>query len=136
MRLSPSLVYRWAQPPSDRGTLGSGVRNPLDRVAELLAVTEDHELVQWMCARAGGFFVANPVAQANANLAVLHQTQEMIQEFSDLLEAVSNALANDEFVDLDEAESIRHAWEQLKRGAETFTVACERGCFSGPKTSK
>lgn len=135
MKLSQSLVYRWAQPPKDgpQGTVGSGVRNPLDRVVELLELTEDNELVHWLCERAGGFFVPNPLAESNANLAVLHQTQAMIKEFSDLLEAVSEALANDESIDHDEAGAIRTAWEHLKRLGESFAVACEQGCYGEQK---
>ncbi len=69
------------------------------------------------------------MAEENANLAVLHQTQAMIKEFSDLLEAVSEALDNDQSIDKKEAAKIRVAWEHLKRLGETFAVACEDGCY-------
>ena len=36
--VSLSLVYKWAQPNTE---LGSGSRNPLDRVLELLRITKD-----------------------------------------------------------------------------------------------
>ena len=136
MRLSQSLVYRWAQPPgesaeSNNREVGSGVRNPLDRIVELLELTEQRDLIHWLCEQAGGFFVANPVAASDNNLAILHQTQAMIHDFSDLLEAVSVALSNDESIDEEEASNIRTAWEHLKRLAEAFTVSCESGCYRG-----
>ncbi len=138
MGLSQSLVYRWAQPPTglpdDPG--GSGVRNPLDRLADLFELTGDRELVHWLCHRAGGFYVPNPLAEGNIDLAVLHQTQEMIKDFSDLLEAVSEALSNDRFIDLHEAEHIRNEWEKLKCLGESFAVCCEQGSFDRPRARR
>ena len=49
--VSLSLVYKWAQPNTE---LGSGSRNPLDRVAELVRITKNPKLVQWLCHQAGG----------------------------------------------------------------------------------
>ena len=46
MGLSLSLVYKWAQPNTE---LGSGSRNPLDRVNQLRELTQDTQLVQWLC---------------------------------------------------------------------------------------
>jgi len=132
MGLSQSLVYRWAQPtagaPDEPG--GSGVRNPLDRLADLVELTGERELVHWLCQRAGGFFVPNPLADADIDLAVLHQTREMIKDFSDVLEAVSDALSNDQFIDKAEADRIRGEWEKLKRLGESFAVCCEQGCYN------
>ncbi|MCG3179345.1 MAG: hypothetical protein BIFFINMI_01679 [Phycisphaerae bacterium] len=135
MKLSQSLVYRWAQPPGDtQQPTGSGVRNPLDRVVQLLELTEERTLIHWLCEHAGGFFVPNPLADAGGDLAVLTQTQEMIHDFSDLLEAVSEALSNDREIDKRESARIRDAWERLKRLAESFTVACEKGCYDRRKS--
>jgi hypothetical protein len=136
MRVSPSLVYRWAQPPEpspDSRLAGSGAANPLDRVSVLVKLTGDAGPVQWLCQRAGGFFVPNPVPADTANLQVLRQTQEMIQDFSGLLEAVSAALANDQFIDRVEADRVREAWEKLKAAGESFTTACEQGCYARRK---
>lgn len=133
MKLSPSLVYRWAQPMADspgRYSAASGVLNPLDRVARLVEITGDNSLVQWLCRRIGGFFVPDPtITSEHGNLAVLRHTQAMIQDFSGVLEAVSKALANDQLIDEDEAKQIRQAWERLKQAGETFAVCCEHGCF-------
>ena len=56
--LSLSMVYKWAEPPDHAA--GSGTSNPLDRIEALLTSTGDHRLVQWICQRAGGFFILNP----------------------------------------------------------------------------
>ncbi len=53
LKLSPSLVYQWS-----RGRAGqSAAANPLDRVAQLVALTGDAGLLDWLCAQAGGLFV-------------------------------------------------------------------------------
>ena len=55
--VSLSLVYKWAQPRTDSG---SGSRNPLDRVIELINSTRDPRIIEWICEQAGGYFVRNP----------------------------------------------------------------------------
>lgn len=134
--LSQSLVYRWAQPTvesADDSSAGSGVTNPLDRLAELIALTADPALTEWVCRQAGGFFVVNPAADRDVNLGVIRRTQEMIQDFSELLEAVSDALANDQAIDAKEATRIRDSWERLKGVGENFTACCEQGLFATAK---
>ena len=56
--LSLSLIYKWAEPPDAKA--GSGATNPLDRLEILLRSTNDPRLIQWLCQRAGGFFILNP----------------------------------------------------------------------------
>ena len=56
--LSLSMIYKWAE-PADLAA-GSGSTNPLDRIDALLRCTKDRRLVQWICQRAGGFFILNP----------------------------------------------------------------------------
>ena len=48
--LSLSMVYKWAEPPTNAA--GSGTGNPLDRIEALLNSTGDRRLVQWICQRA------------------------------------------------------------------------------------
>ena len=62
MGLSLSLVYKWAEPAAE----GSGAASPLDRIEQLLKLTGDRRLAQWVCERAGGFFIANPKANPQA----------------------------------------------------------------------
>src|SRR3954469_5511155 len=58
MGLSLSLIYKWAEPPEDDS--GSGASSPLDRVGQLIKITNDTRVAQWVCEQAGGFFIRNP----------------------------------------------------------------------------
>jgi hypothetical protein len=58
MRLSLSLIYKWAEKPEDES--GSGAGSPLDRVGELIRITGDARVAQWVCEQAGGFYIRNP----------------------------------------------------------------------------
>jgi hypothetical protein len=130
--LSESLLYKWSQEPSEGlDSDKSGVKNPLDRVIELYTLTNDPQIIHWMCERAGGFFVKNPhpVLHDNVDAAVFRDTQEMIRAFSELLNQVSDAIDNGDGVDDKEAKHIRREWEDLKRIAETFAVTCEKGRY-------
>jgi hypothetical protein len=118
--VSLSLVYKWAEPIEKSGTV-----NPLDRAAQLMNATDAAVLVQWLCEQAGGYFVKNPVASPLDSMRVLDETQRMLKEFSDLLTAVSTAVADGVFSKA-EAVGIRREWEDVKRTAESLVVACER----------
>ncbi len=60
MGLSPSLIYKWAEP--DEGE-GSGAPNPLDRVEQLARLTDPTKVAQWVCAHTGGIYVKSPKAR-------------------------------------------------------------------------
>lgn len=126
MGLSLSLIYKWAEPPD---TAGSGAANPLDRLESLVKVTEDLRLVQWICERSGGFFVRNPKAVWPHPHYLIPATNQVVQEFADLLAVVAGA-ANDNQITRSEAASIRARWEDLKAVTEGFVHCCEQGNFS------
>ncbi len=126
MGLSLSLVYKWSQ-PSDGS--GSGVENPLDRVAQLIELTGDARLIQWLCQRLGGYFVRNPKTKPGHETFDLIPTYtEIIQQFADVLESITDAAA-DRSITQDEAEKIRRLWDNLKAYTEGFVRACEEGDF-------
>ena len=130
--LSTSLVYKWCQEPNEEILDGhSGARNPLDRVLDLMAITENPVVISWLCAQVNGVFIPNPepVDREHVDATVIGSTQEMLKEFSDVLDEVSRALADDQGVDQGEAKRIRREWEQLKAKAEGFVAACEAGAF-------
>jgi len=129
MGVSLSLVYKWAQPSTE---LGSGSRNPLDRVLELYELTKDPQLIQWLCEAAGGYFVRNPKSYCEEGFEVLPATNEIVTQFSDLLSTISRAAA-DNVITGDESESIRGVWEELKCFCEGFVNCCEEGDFSPMK---
>ena len=126
MGLSLSMVYKWSQSPTESG---SGSRNPVDRVNQLRELTGDNNIVQWLCAKAGGFFVRNPPSYCEDGYAVIPATTEIVNQFAGLLNTISKAAEDNSITD-DESEEIREVWENLKRFTEGFVKCCEEGDFS------
>jgi len=124
--LSLSMIYKWAEP--DDGT-GSGTVNPLDRIEALMRCSNDHRLVQWICQRAGGFFILNPETNKPHPSFLIPATNEIVQEFADLLAVIATA-ALDNQITPRESVGIRDRWEELKSVTENFVVCCEQGNFS------
>jgi hypothetical protein len=126
--LSLSMIYKWAEPP-ELGT-GSGAVNPLDRIAALYRITQDRRFIQWICQQAGGFFILNPRSNHPHPGYLIPATNEIVQEFADLLSVVAAAAADNQITGT-EAEKIRGRWEELKSVTEEFVTCCEQGNF-GP----
>lgn len=124
--LSVSMIYKWSE-PDDGG--GSGSVNPLDRIEQLIKSTGDRRLVQWICERAGGFFIQNPRTNNAHPDFLIPATNQIVQEFADLLAVIASAAADNE-ISQSEAKKIRARWEELKTVTEGFVACCERGNFS------
>ncbi len=124
--LSLSMIYKWAEPPDEQA--GSGAANPLDRIEALIRCTRDERIVQWLAQRAGGFFIRNPKCTHPHPDYLIPATNQIIQEFADLL-AVIAAAAADNQISSAEAKSIRARWEELKSVTELFVRCCEEGNF-------
>ena len=122
--LSTSMIYKWAQPPNQVG----GIENPLDRIEALIRSTGDSRIAQWICQRAGGFFIANPKHVPHPH-SLIPATNQIVQEFADLLHTIALATA-DEKVTPAEAKQIRARWEELKSVTEGFVAAAESGDFA------
>jgi hypothetical protein len=132
LKLSPALVYKWCQPFDCDDPDSSGTRNPLDRLAQIHQLTGDMEVVNWLCQQAGGFYTPNPEVDVKSyHTELLMGTQQLVKEFSDMLEEVSRSIADDGVIAPAEAARIRRHWETLKRVAETFVVCGESGLFCG-----
>ena len=131
MKVSAALVYKWCEPAADEADPDqSGTKNPLDRVGELFAQTKDAKLVRWVCNLAGGFFVPNPLPPAGSlEQNMYRQTRTLVRDFSELLDTVTESMENDHQVDLNEADTIRQKWEDLKCNVEHFVLLCEKGHF-------
>lgn len=130
LRLSTALVYKWCQEWDPDDPDASGARNPLDRVADIVRLTADRDVVNWLCHEAGGFFVSNlsePPSAVSTELLV--NTQRLVKEFSQLLLTVTKSIEDDGQIEPAEADRIRSAWELFKGTVEAFTVACERGLY-------
>ena len=116
--ISLSLLYKWSEPEGE-----SGAANPLDRVAELSRVTDDDRAVQWLARQRSGVFVKNPVRTVE-KVEVFRETQRILKEFADVLQAVSSAW-DDSHLTQEEIDRIRLEWDELKSIGETFVMACE-----------
>ena len=123
LQLSTSMVYKWAQPAANEG----GIGNPLDRIEALINSTGDQRIVQWICQRAGGFFITNP-KHAPHPYFLIPATNQIVQEFADLLAVVATAAADNKITPA-EARDIRGRWEELKSVTEGFVASCENGNF-------
>src|SRR5215471_1794124 len=123
--LSLSMIYKWAEPAE---IAGSGSTNPLDRIDALLRCTNDRRLVQWICQRAGGFFILNPKINKPHPSYLIPATNEIVQEFADLLAVIATAAADNQ-ITKKESEQIRARWEELKAVTESFVACCEEGNF-------
>lgn len=127
LSLSTSMIYKWAQPAANEG----GIENPLDRIEALYQSTGDARLVQWICQRAGGFFILNPKHAPHPTF-LIPATNQIVQEFADLLQVIAAAAADNQITPA-EAKQIRARWEELKSVTEGFVACCEEGNFSQMK---
>ena len=133
--LSKSHTDKWCRPT---GGMETGELNPLDRMEQLQRLPGGLALLDWLCQRAGGFFVRNPApktgrsatgrareARARALLAAHSQAEEQLAQFKlDVARAVQDGQ-----VTAAEAAQLRSDWEVVKSELESFVVACERGAF-------
>lgn len=129
LQLSTSMVYKWAQPANHDG----GIGNPLDRIEALIKSTGDERIVQWICQRAGGFFILNPKNAPHPHF-LIPATNQIVQEFADLLAVVATAAADNQITPA-EAKQIRARWEDLKSVTEGFVESCESGNFDSIRNS-
>jgi len=123
--ISLSLVYKWAEKQSDDG---SGSRNPLDRLMKIIELSGDLRIVEWLCQQTGGYFVRNPKSSCEKGFQVLPATNEIVGQFSVLLQQISTA-ALDHSISKKEAKEIRECWDKLKSYAEGFVRCCEEGDY-------
>lgn len=130
MSLSTSLIYKWCQSKSYNA---GAADNPLDRLAHLYELTQDDNIIRWMCAQADGYFVKNVHAEEIDETTLFAATQKILTEFSEMLQAISKSTQDDGCISRKEAESIRAEWEDLKSIAENFVSSCEKGQFRPQK---
>ena len=131
MKVSTSLVQKWGRPRADGR---SEEWNPLDRADLLYRVTEDIGLVKWLCAQAGGFFVANPVVAplaTKAKMEKLDLTQAeavVLRDEAELLSSLVELVAEKELSPA-KVSRLRAVWERCKADVEGLVMRCERGAL-------
>ncbi len=124
--VSLSIIYKWMQAV---GEDQSGTRNPLDRVSKLIQLTEHPGIIQWLCHRAGGFYVEDPNGVGVCQ-ELIPATTEIIQEFADMMSVIAAAAADGQISE-EESRDVRRRWAELKTVTEGFVRCCEQGHF-GP----
>src|ERR1035437_8770615 len=109
--LSLSMIYKWAEPGDP--TAGSGSTNPLDRIDALIRCTNDPHPLPLIWPRAGAFLLQTPKTAPSHPSYLTPATNEIVQEFADLLAVVADA-AHDNQITPKEAKHISARREELK----------------------
>lgn len=123
--VSLSLLYKWAEPTADGG--GSGTTNPLDRTAQLIRLTQEPDLLHWLCQQGGGYFVSDPKLRTHRE-ELSGSVNALVRHFALLLGDIAQA-ASDHRITQAEAARLRAAWDDLRTQTEAFIRACEKGDF-------
>jgi hypothetical protein len=97
----------------------------------MYSLTKDIRLIRWLCNEAGGFFVANPDLELRKSYdeSIFGHTRDMVREFSELLDTITESAESPPGIVPDEADQIREKWEDLKACVERFVIACEKGVY-------
>lgn len=129
--VSLSLVYKWTQPPRTKATpTASGARNPLDKLITIFQLSQDLELIHFLCRVARGYYTANPHHSTKAPLTFVTATVGALNDFADLMQHAEKSLTDDGKIDDDEAKQLRVMWDKLKGRLEHFIVNCEEGRYN------
>ena len=94
-----------------------------------MQATRDYRLIKWLCHRLGGYFVKNP-SGSESSKGLVPATNDILQEFADLLGAITDSAA-DHKINKEESRLIRRHWDELKSITECFVKSCEEGDFAG-----
>lgn len=124
--VSVSLLYKWGE-----GKTG----NPLDRTLDLVRATGSTAPLSWLCTQMEGSFLPRPAPANVDDTRLVSETQRMLKEFSDVLQAMTSAFLDGQ-VSAAEASLIRREWEELLPIAEGLVRACEDHAKTAGKTSK
>jgi hypothetical protein len=129
--VSLSLVYKWTQPPrTKKNPNASGARNPLDKLLTIYHLSQDLEVIHFLCRVARGYYTANPQLDGKAALTFVSATVSALNDFADLMHHAEKSLTDDGEIDDDEARKLRKMWDKLKGRLEHFIVGCEEGRFN------
>lgn len=123
--MQPKSVNKWAE------TCDPAAVSPVARTGQLLeCLNGDDRLIQYLCRRAGGFFVRNPRATAVKLESLLSAERMANQELADQLKVILEAMADGKLTRT-EVTFIRRSWEGVKSKVEAFVQACEQGKWRG-----
>jgi len=129
--VSLSLVYKWTQPPrTKRNPTASGARNPLDKLVTIFGLSNDLELIHFVCRVARGYYTANPGGAPRNERNFVSATVNALNDFADMLQYAEKSLSSDGRIDEGESRKLRRQWDKLKGRLEQFIVSCEEGHFN------
>jgi hypothetical protein len=122
LKLSAGTIHKWFRPRGDQGT---GRINPLDRVAQLVALPGGEALLVWLCAQAGGRFV--PAAQVpplrpEEWLPACHRS---VGELGELVSALGKLLPTGRLTPA-ERDALRLLFAQLQTDMERLLTKGDR----------
>ncbi len=130
LHVSPALVYKWCEPPAEDDPDQSGRAT---RWTACATCTTSPRTSGW-CAGCATRPEASssPIPPPNPRdieQSVVGETRDMVRDFSELLDAVTESVEDDAVIDAQEADAIRQKWEDLKSCVEHFVVGCEKGHY-------
>ncbi|MCC7508698.1 MAG: hypothetical protein IT464_04945 [Planctomycetes bacterium] len=129
--VSLSLVYKWTQPPrTKKNPSASGARNPLDKLVTMFHLSQDLEIIHFLCRVARGYYTSNPVHGNEQTQNFVSATISSLNDFADMIHHAEKSLTGDGMIDDDESKKLRRMWDKLKGRLESFIVACEEGRFN------
>ena len=120
--VSTSMLYKWREP----ATQGSGQPNPLHRTAQLIELTGDTRILDWLAQRAGGQFT--PIEGEAPDGGLDKAANSLVRAFGLLIADVADSI-EDHRVSPDETQELREKWNGIRRRAEAFVRRCEKGDF-------
>jgi phage portal protein BeeE len=97
----------------------------LQRFVDFSNLCANDVAISWACEQLGGSFTPN-LKIDNYQTAASECVARSLKEFSDVIRAIGDAIADGK-ITLEEAESIRKEWQDLKSLMESFVLACETG---------
>ena len=129
--ISLSLVYKWTQPARTKANpAASGAVNPLDKLLTIFELSQDLELIHFVCQLARGYYTPNPSPKGGKGINFVSETVSSLNDFADMLQFAEKSLTDDGKIDESEATKLRQQWNRLKGRLEHFVISCEEGHFN------
>jgi hypothetical protein len=92
----------------------------------LISATGDERIVDWLAHKSGGHFIRDEVHTMSPEL--FRASQALIKDFSLLITELVDA-TEDQNVSPPESVVLREKWNSLRKRAEGFVRACEKGTY-------
>lgn len=122
LNISGAMLYKWREAPPK----GETISNPLERVAILINATGDEKIADWIAHKSGGHFIPD---ELHADAPQLVQaSHSLIKDFSLLITELIKS-CEDQQVCADESVALREKWNLIRKRAESFVRACEKGTY-------